>query len=90
MTFPVFTGIPVLSIFLPENPFLRFTYKRGENWGWGAAGHFLFTFILLNRGVLDVETIYFVSIEQKKYNFLRKLPGMLVSKKDEVICLANK
>ena len=26
----------------------------------------LLTFVLLNRGVPDVETIYFVSIEQKK------------------------
>ena len=38
----------------------------------------------------DVETIYFVSIEQKKYNFLQKLANVLVSKKDEVICSSNK
>ena len=44
-------------IFLPKNPFLRFTYKQGENWG-----DLLFTFALLSRGVLDVETIYFVSL----------------------------
>ena len=49
----------------------------------------LFTFVLLNRGVPDFETIY-LSIEQKKYNFLQKLPGVLVSKKDEVICSASK
>ena len=49
-----------------------------------------FTFVLLNRGVSDVETIYFVSIEQKKYNCLQKLPGVLVSKKNEVICSTNK
>ena len=36
----------------------------------------LFIFVLLNRGVPDVETIYFVLIEQKKYNFLQKLPGV--------------
>ena len=45
---------------------------------------------LLNRGVPDVETIYFVSIEQKKQICLQKLPDVIVSKKDEVICSSNK
>ena len=49
----------------------------------------LFTFVLLNTGVSDVETIYFVSIEQKKDNYILKLPGVLVIAKDKVICLAN-
>ena len=52
--------------------------------------HLLFTVTLLNRGVPDVETICFVSTEQNKYNCLQKLPGVLVSKNDEVICSANK
>ena len=52
--------------------------------------HLLFTVTLLNRGVPDVETIYFVSTEQNKYNCLQKLPGVVVSKNDEVICSANK
>ena len=29
-------------------------------------GDLLFTFILLNRGIPDIETVYFVSVEQKK------------------------
>ena len=58
----MYVTFPVFLIFLPQNPFLRFTYKRGENW-WG---DLLFTFVLLNIGVPDVETIYFVLIEQKK------------------------
>ena len=49
------------EIFLPENPFLRFTHKRGEN-----QGDLLFTFVSLNRGVPDIETIYFVSKEPEK------------------------
>ena len=48
-------------------------------------GDLLFTFVLLNRGIPYVETTYFVSIQQKKKNCLQKLPGVLVSKKDEVI-----
>ena len=50
----------------------------------------LFTFVLLNEGVPDVETIYFVSTEQKKENCLQKLPGLLVITIDEVICSAKK
>ena len=50
------------SGFLQENLFLSFTYKRGQS----QRGGLLFTFVLLNRVVPDVETIYFVSIEQKK------------------------
>ena len=50
----------------------------------------LFTFVLLNRDVPDVETIYFVSIEQKKVNCLQKLSGVLVITKDKVICSASK
>ena len=50
----------------------------------------LFTFVLLNRDLPDVETIYFVSIEQKKQNCLQRLPGVLVITKDAVICSANK
>ena len=42
----------------------------------------LCTFVLLNGGVPDVETIYFVSIEQKKDKYLQKLPGVLVIRKD--------
>ena len=53
-------------------------------------GDLFFTFILSNRGIPVIETIYFVSLEQKKYNFLWKLPGVSVSKKDEVIFSANK
>ena len=50
----------------------------------------LFTFVLLNEDVPGLETIYFVSIEQKKENCLQKLPSVLVIMKDEVICSANK
>ena len=39
---------------------IHFSDQVGE---WGVL---LFTFVLLNRSVPDVETIYFVSIEQKK------------------------
>ena len=49
----------------------------------------LFTFVLLNRGVPDVKTVYVVSIEQKKQNCLQKLPGVLMSKKGEMICSSN-
>ena len=49
----------------------------------------LLSIVLLNRGI-DVEIIYFVSIEQIKYNCLQKLSGVLVSKKGKVICSANK
>ena len=42
----------------------------------------LCTFVLLNGGVPDAETIYFVSIEQKKDKYLQKLPGVLVIRKD--------
>ena len=45
---------------------------------------------LLNQGVCDVETIYYVSVEQKKENCLQKVPGVLVIMKKEVICSANK
>ena len=65
-----------------------FNWEVGGGVGWGV--YLLFTFVLLNRGVPDVETIYFLSTEQKKKNCLQKLPGLLVSKKDEVICSANK
>ena len=34
----------------------------------------LFTFVLLNGGVPDVDTIYSVSVEHKKKNCLQKLP----------------
>ena len=38
----------------------------------------LFTFVLLNGDVPDVETIYFVLMEQKKENCVQKLPDVLV------------
>ena len=38
-----------------------------------ALENLLFTFVLLHRGILDFEAIYFVSIEQKKENCLQKL-----------------
>ena len=44
-----------LKFLLSENPFLRFTYKQVENWEWDL----LFTFVLLNRGIPDVETILY-------------------------------
>ena len=50
----------------------------------------LFTFVLINRDVPGVETIYSVLIEQKKENCSQKLPDMLVITKHEVICSANK
>ena len=50
-------------------------------------GALLFAFVLLSRGVSAVETTYFLSIEQKKWNCLQKLPDVLLSKRDEVICL---
>ena len=49
-----------------------------------------FTFVLLNEVVPDVETTYFVSIEQKKENCLQIVPGVSAITKDEVICSANK
>ena len=49
----------------------------------------LFTFVLLNGGVPDVETIYFVSAEQKK-NCLQKFPSVLVITKDKMICSGKK
>ena len=52
VTFPVFTGTPVFWIFFAEKSITEI--------------HVLFTFVLLNRGVPGVETIYFVSIEQNK------------------------
>ena len=39
--------------------------RRKSNGG-GEGGYSLFTFTLLNRGFPAVETIYFVSIKQKK------------------------
>ena len=68
--FPFITGIWLFRIlpecrfsefFLPVNTFMTFTYKRGEN-----RGDLLFTFVLLNRGVSDVKTIYFASTKQRK------------------------
>ena len=50
----------------------------------------LFIFALLNGDIPDIETIYFVSIEQKKENCLQKLPDVAVITKHEVICSANK
>ena len=38
----------------------------------------LFAFALLNGDIPDVETVYFVLIEQKKENYLQKLPDVLV------------
>ena len=38
----------------------------------------LFAFVLLNGDIPDVETVYFVLIEQKKENYLQKLPDVLV------------
>ena len=55
-------------------------YKRGEN----HEGTYYVQMFFLNRVIPDGETIYFVSIEQKKYNCLQKLPGVLMSKKDEL------
>ena len=49
----------------------------------------LFTFVLLNGGIPDVETIYFVSAEQKK-NCLQKFPSVLVITKDKMICSGKK
>ena len=44
--------------------------ERGINTSWitlvATAENLLFTFALLNGGVSDVETIYFVSVEQKR------------------------
>ena len=45
---------------------------------------------LLDRGISDVQTSYFVSMEQKKQNCLQKLPGALVSKTGKVIFSSNK
>ena len=58
--------------------------------GVGVGEDLLFTLVSLNRGIHYAETSYSVSLEQKKQNCLQKLPGVLVSKKDEVICSANK
>ena len=55
-----------------------------------AVENILCTFVLLNRDHPDVETIYFVPIEQKKENYLQRLPGVLVITEDAVICSANK
>ena len=38
----------------------------------------LFTFVLLNGDIPDLETIYFVLIEQKMEICLQKLPNVLV------------
>ena len=50
----------------------------------------LFTFDFLNGSVPDVETIYFVSIELKKENCLQKLPSVLMTTKDGMICSTKK
>ena len=50
---------------------------------------FIFTFVLLNKGVPDVKIVYCVLIEQKNKNYLQKLSGVLRTK-DEVFCSANK
>ena len=82
------------SVFYQNFGFLNFFCQKIRFWDSRIngrkieGGDLLFTFVLLNRAVPDVETIYFVSVEQK--NCLQKLPGVLVSKKDEVICSANK
>ena len=68
-------------------------YKQGENWGLEGGGgerDVLFTFVLLNRGVPDVKSIYFVSIEQKEIQFFTEVTRCVSYKKDEVICSANK
>ena len=61
----------------------------GDNSGAIALEPF-FTFVLLNEVVPDVETTYFVLIEQKKENCLQIAPGVSVITKDEMICSANK
>ena len=81
VTFPVFIGIPIFRIFFAGKYISEIHVS-------GMGTYYLH--VLLHRGVPDLEIIYFVSIRQKKYNFLQKLQGVLVNKKDEVICSANK
>ena len=79
-----------LSEFRFSDIFCRKTHFWDSSENEEKIGGNLIAFVLLNTGVPNVETIYFVLIEQKKYNCLQKLPGLLVSKKDEVISSSKK
>ena len=87
----------ILNIFLSENSFKNPHIKKEKTGGEGVGRveliiyiHFIKQRRSRHQRRSNVETIYSVSIEQKKQNYLQKLPGVLVSKKDEVICSANK
>ena len=81
----------ILNIFLSENSFKNPHIKKEKTGGEGVGRVELIIYIhFIKQRRSNVETIYSVSIEQKKQNYLQKLPGVLVSKKDEVICSANK
>ena len=87
----------ILNIFLSENSFKNPHIKKEKTGGEGVGRveliiyiHFIKQRHSRHQRRSNVKTIYSVSIEQKKQNYLQKLPGVLVSKKDEVICSANK
>ena len=85
VTFPVFAGISVFSIFFAEKSISEIQVKMRRKLSGGGA-YYLHCFIKQRRACcLD----YLFCINRAKENCLQKLPGVLVSNKDEVICSAN-